>query len=126
MRTISLIATGCLWVSSAWAAEPITLAGKFGYLNEYEVSARLGATDERGGYSGALLVRHVGLCSHDGPQEMAGEISLKQERAGAAVTAILAFNGRRCTFSGSLSEGATGELTCPDASVPASLWPREQ
>lgn len=112
--------------AGASAAPPIDLAGTFGYLGEYEISARLAARDGSNDYAGPLLVRHVGLCTHEGPQEMRGDISLARARTGARATAVLTFNGRRCTFSGALSEQAIGELTCADAAVPASLWPRER
>lgn len=125
MRRIFFFVLSLLCVPlHASAAQPITLAGKFGFLGEYELSARL--AEGADGYAGPLIVRHVGLCSHDGPQEMSGEISLKRGKTGGPVSAVLTFNGRRCTYNGTLSESAGGELACPGAAVPASLWPREQ
>lgn len=107
-------------------AQPLQLTGKFGYLGEYEISANLAADPGARDYAGPLIVRHVGLCSHDGPQQMSGEITLHRANATAPVKATLLFDGRRCTFSGSLSETAIGELVCPGAAVPASLWPRRE
>jgi hypothetical protein len=112
--------------AGAAAAQPLTLAGKFGYLSEYELSAQLAAPAGSADYSGPLIVKHVGLCSHDGPQQMTGEIRIRLAQASARVKATLTFNGRRCTFSGSLSEQAVGEMACPGASVPASLWSHSQ
>jgi hypothetical protein len=114
-----LLALVCVQAAQAGALQ---LAGKFGYLGEYEFSARVAAADGASDYSGPLLVRHVGLCTHDGPQQVSGEITLRVAQANARIQATLNFDGRRCTFSGALSPQAVGELVCADAAVPTSLW----
>ncbi len=107
-------------------AEPLQLNAKFGYLGEYELSARVPADALRGeaAFSGPMVVRHVGICSHDGPDEIDGRISLQVAGAASRVTGTLAYDGRQCTFSGRLSETAVGELECPGAAVPFSVWVR--
>jgi hypothetical protein len=119
-----LIAVIVSALGSQALAQPLQITGKFGYLGEYELSANLTADSGARDYAGPLIVKHVGLCSHDGPPQMSGEITLHRTDAAAPVRATLLFDGRRCTFSGPLSETAVGELVCPGAAVPASLWPR--
>jgi hypothetical protein len=115
------VATLVLGFSAAAQAQSLTLAGKFGYLGEYELTATLAATDAKS-YAGPMTVRHVGLCTHKGPPQYDGRITLKL--ADARATAVLSFDGRECAFKGTLSKEGLGELTCPDAAVPASLWSR--
>ena len=76
--------------------------------------------------SGALIVKHVGVCTHDGPDEVKGTISLRlAEASPPRVKATLVFGGHKCSFDGMLSktEGA-GELVCPGAAVPFAMWTR--
>jgi hypothetical protein len=115
IATVTLLLGFC----AAAEAQSLILSGKFGYLSEYELTATLAATGAQG-YAGTMTVRHVGLCTHEGPPEVDGRITLKL--ADARVTAVLSFDGRECTFIGTLSEADFGELACPGAAVPASLW----
>ena len=50
--------------------------GKTGYLGEYELSSIVSeqVANGRKEYSGPLAVKHVGLCTRDGPQEATGHI----------------------------------------------------
>jgi hypothetical protein len=107
-------------------ADTLQLSGKFGYLGEYELSAEIPAQDSAGQteLSGPLIVKHVGICSHDGPDEVEGTISLRFAGAQRQVKATLVFDGHRCTFSGKLSETGRGELVCPGAAVPFAMWTR--
>jgi hypothetical protein len=106
-------------------AESLRLSGKFGYLQEYELSADVSAKDssESKAFSGAMTVKHVGLCSHDGPDQVEGTIGLQFGGAGR-VKATLVFAGHTCTFSGKLSQAGDGELVCAGATVPFSMWSR--
>ena len=58
--------------------------------------------------SGPLSVKHVGLCTHEGPNEMLGQLKIQFTRKSAAVAATLSSDGRECTYHGLLSQSATG------------------
>jgi hypothetical protein len=124
MRAIAIALLVAMLGASA-QAQSLQVKGKFGYLGEYELSANVVAEAAEGKqeFSGPMIVRHVGLCTHDGPNQMDGQIRLQIAAASARVTATLLFDGRECTYSGRLSETDIGELTCPGASaIPSSLW----
>jgi|HubBroStandDraft_6_1064221.scaffolds.fasta_scaffold2389401_1 hypothetical protein len=58
------------------------LLGQAGVLGEWELTGNL---TERGSgpskeFSGPLKMKHVGICTQDGPEERAGEISLQVGR----------------------------------------------
>jgi hypothetical protein len=105
-------------------AESLRLAGKFGYLSEFELSARLATPASHATeLSGPMTITHVGLCTHNGPQQVQGQIRLRFAGAGAPVKATLVFDGHECTYSGRLSETAIGEMSCPGTdALPFSLW----
>lgn len=105
-------------------AQLLEVNGKFGYLGEYELSATVTAQSLAGRqeFSGPMTVRHVGLCTHNGPNESQGEITLQFTDAKARVEATLAFDGQRCRYNGKMSEKDVGELFCSDSAIPVSLW----
>ena len=45
-----------------------------------------------------MTVRHVGLCSHSGPNEMDGQIKLRFTDATSKIAATLWFDGHQCTY----------------------------
>jgi hypothetical protein len=105
-------------------ADQLQLAGKFGYLSEYELSAQLATpAHDAEELSGPLTIKHVGLCTHDGPQQKQGQIRLRFAGPNAPVKATLVFDGRECTYSGRLSSTAVGAMNCPGVeALPFSLW----
>jgi hypothetical protein len=107
-------------------AESLALNGKFGYLGEYELAAQVTAQAANGAteFSGPLTVKHVGICSHSGPDEVAGKISLQFADARSRVKATLVFGDHHCTYSGKLSETDGGELVCSGSAVPFNMWPQ--
>ena len=56
--------------------------GMTGYLGEYELSSIVSEQVANGikEYSGPLAVKHVGLCTRDGPQETTGQIRIPANR----------------------------------------------
>ena len=52
------------------------LYGKTGYLGEYELGGIVSEqiANGRKEYSGSLAVKHVGLCTRDGPKETTAQI----------------------------------------------------
>jgi hypothetical protein len=69
------------------------------------------------------VVKHVGLCTHTGPQEVTSNIKLQFAGSSQRVTAKLGFEGVDCTYEGVLTESYQGFMDCADhASLPHRLW----
>jgi len=59
-------------------AQPLQVTGYSGYLGEWELTATV--TETGSGpkkETPALTMRHVGLCTQDGPEEKTGEMRLQ-------------------------------------------------
>jgi hypothetical protein len=105
------------------AAQSLQLQGKTGYLGEYELSASVigQGSGSKKEFSGPLIIKHVGLCTHDGPNETVSQIRLRHASSGIAAT--LVFEGSECTYQGILSESHVGFMACADGtSLPLQLW----
>ena len=106
-------------------AQSLEVIGYSGYLGEWELTATVAETAPgRKGYSGRLMMRHVGLCSQNGPEEKAAEIKLQIMRSGplSQIRATMTMDGARCTFSGKFSDTFNGLMDCDDAKgVPLTL-----
>ena len=120
-RLVAAILAGVL-VHSA-SARDLQIRGVAGYLSEYELSADVAQRDgEAGALSGPLTVRHVGVCTHDGPDEMLGRLQLRFTEP-RRVEASLSYEGRECLYRGVLSDSETGFMTCNDKlTLPVRLW----
>jgi len=123
LRTLAVTAVAA-GLSTAADAQSLQVNGKFGFLGEYEISATVAPETENtsGQFSGPMLVKHVGVCTHDGPDEKGGRLRL-QMLSYARVRATLLLDGHECTFSGRFSHREFGLLACPnEATVPLRLW----
>jgi hypothetical protein len=70
-------------------------------------------------------MRHVGLCTQDGPEEKTGEMRLQILPSSSQLNATFSVAGVECTYSGRLSDSYTGTMACPDRqAVPLKLWVR--
>jgi hypothetical protein len=101
------------------------LLGYAGVLGEWELTATVtqDASQRTDEFSGPLTMRHVGLCSQDGPEEKTGEIRLRLPGPSSLLNATLSIAGEQCTYRGGLSDSRPGTMACPDkGSVPLSLW----
>ena len=95
-------------------AEVIKVAGKAGYLSEWEVTASVSADASAREFSGPMTMTHTGLCTVSGPVEKSGE--LRYRLSGlfrSKMDATLTIDGMRCTFSGTLSQAYSGVMDCP-------------
>ena len=111
--------------TSAGAAQPLQVIGYSGHLGEWELSATV--TEMVGGavpeYAGPLTMKHVGICTQDGPEEKTGALRLHISAAPSQLTATLTVAGVECTYSGRLSDTYTGTMNCPGRQgVPLRLW----
>jgi len=96
-------------------AEVIEVTGKLGFLAEWEVSAKVteSVASDKAEFSGPLKVRHIGVCTHDGPDEMSGEIRYRITGwIARRMHATLVIDGAKCTFDGKLSGAYDGVISC--------------
>jgi hypothetical protein len=106
-------------------AESLQVIGYAGVLGEWELTAtvtekaRLWSKE----FSGPLSLKHVGICTQDGPEERTGEIRVQISRLSSQLDATLLVEGLACTYSARLSDRYSGLLACPDReAVPLRLW----
>jgi hypothetical protein len=106
-------------------AQSLQVIGYSGYLAEWELTATV--TEMASGhikeYSGTLTMKHVGVCTQDGPEEKAGEMRFQISASSSQLNATFSVAGVECTYSGQLSDSYTGTMNCPDRqAVPLKLW----
>jgi len=109
-------------------ADSLQLVGYSGYLGEWELTAALtedGSTTPKG-YSGPLSMKHVGLCTQDGPEEKSGKIRVQMVPSESRIKATLWVDGVECGYQGVLSDFYTGTMDCSGRErVPLKLWIKE-
>jgi hypothetical protein len=109
-------------------AEPLQLVGYSGYLGEWELTATVtadGPTTPKG-YSGPLSIKHVGLCTQDGPEEKSGKIRVQMVPSESRIEATLWVDDVECSYQGVLSGFYTGIMDCSGRErVPLKLWIKE-
>ena len=106
-------------------AQSLQVIGYSGYLGEWELTAtvteRISSRTKE--YSGPLTMRHIGLCTQDGPEEKTGEMRFQISASSSQLNATFSVAGVECTYSGRLSDSYTGTMNCPDRqAVPLKLW----
>ena len=85
-------------------AGPLQLFGYSGYLGEWELTATVtedGSTTPKG-YSGPLSMKHVGLCTQDGPEEKSGKIRVQILPSKSRIEATLWVDAVECGYHGNL------------------------
>lgn len=110
--------------AAAWAAETemLEILGQAGVLGEWELAANLTATGAHKQFSGPLVMKHVGLCTVDGPEQKTGEMKL-QLFGTSRIKATLLVDGVTCAYAGRKSDSYSGLLRCPDQrDVPLLMW----
>jgi hypothetical protein len=105
-------------------AQSAQIGGKFGYLGEYELSADVVAQESNGStdFIGSMTVKHVGLCTHSGPDHSDGHIVMQLNNRTSHLSATLLFDDQECSYSGRLSRTDIGQLICSGSAVPFSIW----
>jgi len=113
----------CLHVPSRVATE---LLGQAGVLGEWELTGNLAESGSgpRKEFSGLLKMKHVGICTQDGPEERAGEVRLQLAgRSESRMTAELVLDGVPCTYSARKTHAYEGTMSCAGrAPVPLLVW----
>jgi hypothetical protein len=108
----------------AWAGS-LQILGYAGDLGEWELTATVttGGSPASEQYSGALSMKHVGLCTQDGPEEKSGKIYLHMMPSSQRVEATLSVDGVECGYHGVLSDFYSGTMSCSGReAVPLKLW----
>lgn len=115
MRSIALV---IMLASAATAAraETLRVSATAGMLQEWELTAQLApaGTGGQGEYTGPVVLRHVGLCSTNGPEEKTGELRVRPSRFSARLDATLSYEGHVCSFVATRGGNATGVMACRD------------
>ena len=123
MRAVLLFCLATALAPNAYA-QALKVSGQLGVLGEWELSATL-SREPAGGkrqFSGPLSLKHVGICSPDGPEEKSGTAQV-QLVSGSRVAASFVIDGVTCTYRGQKSDTYTGLMSCPGkADVPILLW----
>jgi hypothetical protein len=112
-------------VAATASAQSLQVIGYSGYLGEWELTAtvtekaRLWSKE----FSGPLSMKHVGICTQDGPEEKTGEIRFQISALSSRLDATLLVEGMECTYSAASSDPYSGLMACPDGkAVPLKLW----
>ena len=120
---LGYLATG--FVATSAHAQSLQVIGYAGYLGEWELTAAVteNVSSQPKQYSGPLTMKHVGLCTQDGPEEKTGEIRIDISPSTPVLNATLSIAGIECSYSGRLSDSYSGTMNCPDRpAVPLKLW----
>jgi len=106
-------------------AQSLQVIGYAGVLGEWELTATVTemASARTKEFSGPLTMKHVGLCTQDGPEEQTAEMRFRILAWPSRLNATLLVGGVACTYSRRLSDSYTGMMNCPDRqAIPLKLW----
>jgi hypothetical protein len=115
-------------IAAPATADSLQILGYSGYLGEWELTAtvREDGSAVRKAYSGPLSMKHVGLCTQDGPEERSGDIRVQMSPTSSRIDATLTVDGVECGYQGVLSDSYSGTMKCSGReAVPLKLWIRE-
>lgn len=106
--------------------QSLEIVGYLGELGEWELTTTVGSAtgDVRSNdFSGPMMLRHVGICTQDGPEEKTGEIRVHLSPPSPELRATLSIDGVECSFRGRKLDSYMGLLRCPNRRpVPLTLW----
>jgi hypothetical protein len=108
-----------IWISAGAGsvmAQSYSINGQIGYLQEWEMKADLARTITGSGvsYDGPVTLRHIGLCSVNGPEEKSGVVRLTVSRKTSAIEGTLTMTEDTCRIAASASKSHSGLLNCRD------------
>ena len=99
---------------------PLSISGVAGFLSEWQLSGTLTETGTAGEFTTNLDMKHVGLCSQNGPEEKVTEMKLWLTgsrswlaRAKSEVRATFVMDGTICTLNEFFQELIPGSWTVP-------------
>ena len=116
---LGLAALFPLAIAGAASGHPLSISGVAGFLSEWQLSGTLTETGTAGEFTTNLDMKHVGLCSQNGPEEKVTEMKLWLTgsrswlaRAKSEVRATFVMDGTICTLYGVFSGTYTGFMDC--------------
>jgi len=110
-------------LASPAGAETRVVFGYAGELGEWELDA---SVSEKPAFrsldlAGPFTMKHVGICTVEGPEEKKGEIHVRLSQG--SMRGTLSIDGVECQYRGRLSDFYSGVMNCPDRpDVPLKLW----
>ena len=116
----------CVSASSA-REQHLRIVGTAGYLSEWELNAEVAPQPGGSGqaFSGSVRMKHVGLCTVNGPVEKSGKLTLQmnQSAGSSRLQAVLLLDdGDRCSYVGPWSGRSTGTMDCSEGKgIPLTL-----
>jgi hypothetical protein len=127
-RAVTALLLALILPAAPAEADSLQVVGYSGYLGEWELTAELtedGSTTPKG-HSGPLSMKHVGLCTQDGPEEKSGKIQVQMVPSESRIKATLWVDGVECGYQGVFSDFYTGTMDCAGRErVPLKLWIKE-
>jgi len=98
------------------SAQMRSVTGQAGMLGEWELIGTVTQQPDGGGrrWSGPLILKHVGFCSADGPEEKTGDLRILISDPPREAAATLTIEGTACKFRGRFKDAYEGIMTCPD------------
>lgn len=112
-------------VATPVGAQSLQVIGYSGHLGEWELTAVVteSTSSRTKEFSGPLTMKHIGICSQDGPEEKTGQMRLQMLASSSRLNATLVIAGIECSYSGRLSDSYNGMMNCPDRQpIPLKLW----
>jgi hypothetical protein len=111
MRALVSVILICTSAPAA-LAQTYSASAQIGYLQEWEMKGRLikTVTGKSEDYSGAVTLRHVGLCSANGVEEKSGVVRLSA--SSSRLEGTLAMDDDNCRIVASASPPYSGLLNC--------------
>jgi hypothetical protein len=125
MMRIFFLAIVLSFLAAPAGAQSLQVIGYSGHLGEWELTAVVteGASSRNKEFSGDLTMRHIGLCSREGPEERTGQLRLQLLASSSQLNATLVIAGVECSYSGRLSDSYNGTMNCSDRqAIPLKLW----
>ena len=112
-------------LSAQAQAAPRQILGYAGVLGEWELTAVV--TEKplvwAREYSGPVSMKHIGICTQDGPEEKTGEIRVQISGLTSQLDATLLVEGVECVYSARPSNPYSGMMSCRDReAIPLKLW----
>lgn len=124
----AILALALMLLAAPARADSLQIVGYSGYLGEWELTATVtedGSTTPKK-YSGPLSMKHVGLCTQDGPEEKSGKMRVQMSPSASRIEATLWVDGVECSYQGVVSDFYSGAMKCSGReAVPLKLWIKE-
>jgi hypothetical protein len=120
MRSCYLpLSAALLFAGATASAQSLSVSGVAGYLSEWQLTAQLSAVSASTEFAGPMSIKHVGLCTHDGPDEVITRLTLRTTetkpwfaKSRSEVKATFVMDGAACTLTGSFSGTYRGAMDC--------------